>query len=319
MVRNGPGLEDTASELATLLVCPLCHADLGVSASGLRCVGCGEAFDASNSGYFSFFTHDTHVNTNSQHYPEEEVRIQMANGRRQYEHFLKPLLEREAWNVILDAGCGVGSIARHLIADGKQAYGIDLPLAHSTWQAEELARDRFFSCDAARLPFRRGFFDVVYSFGVIEHIGMEDDFATPRKDHWAHRTRFAEELLRVTRVGGSVLVACPNKHFAIDVQHGPVMPPFLAIRERIFRKSRLHLHPIWGDNHLLSHGEMERLFVLAGARKVTPLALNGYFSYTATASGGLKVVAPFIKYYVETLVPVLPRCLNPYVLVRIDK
>jgi len=223
------------------------------------------------------------------------------------------------YDAILDVGCGTGSVIKHFFELGKEAYGIDLPLAHSAWAEDKLPRKNFFSCDAALLPFKDNSFDVVYSLGVIEHIGMQNDFATPLEDFWTHRTKFAEELLRVTRKGGCLIISCPNKSFPIDVQHGPVTPPLLSIRRYILKKSRLHLHPIWGVNHLLSYKETEQLFLKAGASAATLLSLEGYFSYTVTSGGIGKLIKPLLIFYVEKLVPFMPKFLNPYVLVKIDK
>jgi SAM-dependent methyltransferase len=161
------------------------------------------------------------------------------------------------------------------------------------------------------------------SLGVIEHIGTINGHCTLKKTYIEDRERYAKELVRVTRPGGSILIAAPNKLFPIDVQHGPTdeVSPKAPIRSFLCRKTGLNFHKTWGDYHLPSYDEVRNLFLShAGARYLEALPLRGYFGFGRFKQGFLKPLASLAEAYIERLPkPFLDTGLNPYVLARITK
>jgi SAM-dependent methyltransferase len=223
----------------------------------------------------------------------------------------------------LDVGCGVGKEVRMLIEDGYDAYGIDLPNLSPFWSQFGNSPQHFFCATGTGLPFPNDFFDVVYSFGVIEHIGTRTGHCTLARDYRDTRQQYANEILRVVKPQGRVIIACPNKSFPIDIQHDPgdeLCSPN-EIRKWIYSKTGINIHRVWGKYHLLSHNEMRMLFG-QGYRlaEFKTLALKGYFGFGRFQKGFLRPFARLASLYVECL----PRTLrsspfNPYVLVEMRK
>ena len=110
------------------------------------------------------------------------------------------LADVQSHALILDAGCGEGQLLKY-IEDRwptTKRWGVDV-----TDVAIESARSRTKSTivkqDLANLtPFKDGFFDAVFCLDVIEHV----------KDY----RPALEELKRVTRKDGRIIIAFPNDY-----------------------------------------------------------------------------------------------------------
>lgn len=99
---------------------------------------------------------------------------------------------------ILDAGCGTGVFTKDLIDLGAEVVGLELSVPMLKRAGEKLSGSAFQMVpgDMTRLPFSDNYFDKAVSVTAIEFI--EDACAA------------IEELFRVTRPGGSVIVATLN-------------------------------------------------------------------------------------------------------------
>ena len=304
-----------------MLVCPNCRGVL-FERGCLSCEGCGSIFAKNDYGFTMFTDFHFDVSTTTEDY----ARTQESGANRFYAEYLKPHIVQEPCQRILDVGCGVGGVVTCLIEDGYDAYGIDLPALSKYWAKNGNDSKRFFGCDASKLPFANGVFDVVYSLGVIEHIGTKLGHYTLSSDYRKARQKYANEILRVTKPNGRILIACPNKTFPIDIQHeahDALTPITLATRLRkyICEKTRINLHPTWGEYHLLSYSETKTLFYGYGkGHSFRPLPLRGYFGMSRLQSGFLKPLKHLAKFYVDNL-PIFLRSsfLNPYMLVEIIK
>lgn len=100
---------------------------------------------------------------------------------------------------ILDVGCGTGVNAAFFSESKHQIVGIDIsPVAIEQYRAqgfEGLVHD----IELEPLPFDPGSFDLVYASEVIEHC--------------ADTSAFLQELNRMLRQGGHLLLSTPNSAF----------------------------------------------------------------------------------------------------------
>src|SRR6476469_7563709 len=94
----------------------------------------------------------------------------------------------------LDVGCGVGQVVGRLKSAGYDAFGVDVSEPNI-----ERARKISSNCqlyDGKTLPFPDQHFDSVGALNVLEHVEQPEDFL--------------RELVRVTRVGGRLIISSPN-------------------------------------------------------------------------------------------------------------
>jgi len=121
----------------------------------------------------------------------------VPNYERTREHVFS-LLPDEPAGYALDAGAGTGVCTLALAERARAAIGLDLS-GRSLQAARQLAskagctNTAFSQGDVQRLPFSDQTFDLVYSWGVVDHT------VNPR--------RTMAELVRVLRPGGFLIVA----------------------------------------------------------------------------------------------------------------
>ncbi len=105
---------------------------------------------------------------------------------------------------VLVAGCGVGMYAgqiRQRYTPDVDAFDIEVQRARSASQS----RIRAFAAAGEHIPCASGSYDTVLSHEVLEHVA--DD------------RRAFQEMLRVTKVGGHILLFCPNRWYPFET-HG---------------------------------------------------------------------------------------------------
>ncbi len=103
---------------------------------------------------------------------------------------------------VLDVACGEGYGSKLLKSWGAESVvGVDisesaLQVANSKFAEEGIT---FLHHSAEELPFESNSFDVVVSFETIEHL--------------EHPEKFLEEISRVVKFNGTVLISCPNDSY----------------------------------------------------------------------------------------------------------
>ena len=125
---------------------------------------------------------------------------------------------------VLDLGCNTGYGSRILKAAGADVTGVDV-----SPEAIAIARKKYgpagieFLCtDGGRLPFAERSFDLVTSFQVIEHL--------------VDQTQFLEEIQRVIKPGGRVILTTPNGPLRLH----PGTRPWNPFHVREFSADELH-------------------------------------------------------------------------------
>lgn len=118
---------------------------------------------------------------------------------RKYEaELILDLLRPDPREIILDAGCGTGVFTLDILAFGPRVIGLDISLPMLR-RSREKAREYPFQIvlgDMLKLPFLDGSFDKVVSVTALEFI--------------ADAKSSVQELFRVTKKGGSIVVATLN-------------------------------------------------------------------------------------------------------------
>ncbi len=105
---------------------------------------------------------------------------------------------------VLVAGCGVGMYARQIkrrFTDAVDAFDIEYERVRETGQEIPHA----VVAAGENIPFRDNVYDIVLSHEVIEHVN--DD------------RRSAQELIRVLKPGGRIVMFCPNRWYPCET-HG---------------------------------------------------------------------------------------------------
>jgi SAM-dependent methyltransferase len=112
-------------------------------------------------------------------------------------HFALPLV---AGREVLDVACGEGYGSALLARSAARVSGVDIApaaIAHARSRYAGAPNLAFHVADCAALPFADASFDAVVSFETIEHITAQD--------------AFLDEVRRVLRPDGFVVLSCPNK------------------------------------------------------------------------------------------------------------
>ena len=99
----------------------------------------------------------------------------------------------------LDVGCGVGQVVGALTREGVEAHGVDVSEPNITRAREFSEHCQLY--EGRRLPFPDRHFASVGALNVLEHVDEPEAFLA--------------ELVRVTEIGGRVVVSSPNFRRAI--------------------------------------------------------------------------------------------------------
>ena len=119
-------------------------------------------------------------------------------------HFAAPLV---ADLDVLDVACGEGYGSALLASRAAKVTGADIALSaveHARKRYAGVANLAFRQADCAALPFADSSFDALVSFETIEHIAAQE--------------AFLDEIRRVLRPDGLLILSCPNKEEYSDLR-----------------------------------------------------------------------------------------------------
>ena len=165
---------------------------------------------------------------------------------------------------MLEVGCGTAFVSLYFTKRGFTAHCLDsnqeiLNTAEENFKNEK-TRGKFVLGDAERLPFENNEFDVVTSYGLLEH------FANPKKA--------ISEMVRVTKKGGLVFADIVPSRFSVQT-FGNVFNFIVTLGYWIFRgnwekgleKAKRNFQPLYFENSL-SWADYKKIFQLAGLKSM---------------------------------------------------
>ena len=119
-----------------------------------------------------------------------------------------PFIKRELKGLnknakVLEAGCGFGQWVFWMVEQGYQAVGIDLSPKAIRTAKDYIRKNKIKNCefiegDVRRMPIEDNYFDIIYSFGLIEHFHKPEIILN--------------EFKRVLKPGGKIFLSMPNQY-----------------------------------------------------------------------------------------------------------
>lgn len=299
-----------------VLVCPMCRGGLQSRDEAVICIKCARQYFYKN-GFLDFLTDEGFGDeTDSSEASSEE-----KGSEALVIDYLIPLFERLYGRhshdklKILAVGCGVASEVDTFIEHGFECWGVDCGSRVMYWNRRKY-KNRLLIASGKNLPFEDDYFDTIVSFGVIEHIGVVGDTTKTAPSFWMERHEFADELIRVTKKGGDIILSCPNRLFPIDFFHK---------EDNFWGKRGIRFHSPY-ESFLLSVGDIRKLFKRGGVcSTVVTLPLTNYFRFQRSVNYPLlKILVGVGRLYlrllsVNSLSFLRESFLNPFLIVRINK
>lgn len=213
---------------------------------------------------------------------------------------------------VLFNGCGVGVDVDIANRAGFESYGVDCGNRTRIWRRRECG-PRLYVGNARALPFADATFDVVITGCLFPHIGVVGDSTTLTADGRLHRQEAASEMVRVTRTGGHMIMANPNRWCPLDLWHqGQMKHP-----DDLFR---LHSPR---ERFLLSLSDYRTLF--ASCRSIKTLPVSGYWGFLQKGTHPRKrYLVPVVDAYFAFLSSwagawLRPTAFNPWLIVMATK
>lgn len=297
-----------------ILACPCCQGPLRSESNRLVCEASGQSF-GQDHGIPNLLM--------AEPFEDEAIEERWLNeektGAFLTERYLIPLMEnlfsgRPRSSVrILSIGCGVGRDVEVLNEAGYDCYGIDAGRRTDFW-ARRSGSDRYFLAGAQKLPFQSDQFDFTFMNCVLPHIGVVGDTQDLKPDCEEQRWAAVQEMIRIIKPGGYIVVANPNRLCPLDLFHRP--------------KDHVHFPRLHAPSEpfLQSYGDLRRYFVeRGGCESIRTLPLENYWGFFVSSTYGIgRVLQRIAKAYFSILsrksLAFLRRTpLNPWLVVLVKK
>ncbi len=164
-----------------------------------------------------------------------------------------PWLPRQG--VLLDLGCGNGAQTVHLAAGFSRVIGVDIVPDFLRLFSETLApvaggvEVLGMVSDGSRLPLRSASVDCVVSFEVLEHVADERETL--------------QEIRRVLKPGGRLVVSVPNKWWIFET-HGADLPLLRWNRVPFFSWLPRRIHERYARARIYTRRRIRHLLTMHG-------------------------------------------------------
>jgi 2-polyprenyl-3-methyl-5-hydroxy-6-metoxy-1,4-benzoquinol methylase len=150
---------------------------------------------------------------------------------------------------VLDFGCGNGAQTIEFLGSGCRITGVDIDQQDLDVLKEYLQSNNLDSIVAVRydgstLPLESSSFDVILSYEVIEHVQNE--------------SQTLEELSRVLKPGGEMVISVPNKGWVFET-HGANLPLLPWNRVPFFSWLPHSIHSRFAKARIYKKNEIIRL------------------------------------------------------------
>ncbi len=309
-VSTGHAVRPTAFPLP--LVCPLCHAGLASEGEGFLCSDCKQRFPLVDE-FPDFIVGERFEDETD----GAQLKYEEQSNRDLAEGYLLPTFRRLWPNPsepprLLSLGCGAGTDVDVLCDAGFDCVGIDCGNRTAAWP-RRVEKNRFLLANGQNLPFENESFDGIFCGCVFPHVGVVGDSYQVASDYQEQRLRLAQEMSRVLRPGGKILVSSPNRLFPFDIFHGRTPGSY---RPR----------PYWPrDPFLLSVADYRSLFYACGLSKIEPQPVAGYWSFFRSKRSwkgyllGLPIRSVFWLASRPELRSIRSSPISPWIVVLIDK
>ncbi|AHH97889.1 hypothetical protein GCM10010174_29650 [Kutzneria viridogrisea] len=167
---------------------------------------------------------------------EQDARVGYRAWSARYDEPGNPMIDMEqpaVWGLLadippgeaLDAACGTGRHARHLVELGHRVTGVDLTPEMLDVARESVPQAQFTEGDLCELPFGEDSFDLVVSGLAVAHVAELD--------------KAISELARVLRPGGRLVISALHPFQAHLGWHAPFQD---AAGNRGFVREHAHSH-----------------------------------------------------------------------------
>lgn len=157
-------------------------------------------------------------------------------------------------HALLDVGCGNGAQTLHYLPRFERMVALDVVAEHLDVLREKLEARRVHHCvptlyDGSRMPLPDASFDCVVSIETLEHVASE--------------STTLNEMLRVLRPGGWLVISVPNKWWIFET-HGATLPLLPWNRVPFFSWLPGPVHARFANARIYTRGQIERLLRTAG-------------------------------------------------------
>lgn len=155
---------------------------------------------------------------------------------------------------LLDVGCGNGAQTLRFLDRFGSVVGLDIVEEHLLVLNRALADATPSNChrvlyDGSRMPFRDGDFDAVVSIETLEHV--------------ANEKQQLDEIHRVLRPGGTLVMSVPNKWWVFET-HGANLPLLPWNRVPFFSWLPRAIHSRFARARIYTRAQIVRLLASNG-------------------------------------------------------